>query len=120
MQASIFVGASGPSISSPSASRPVWTTCRLQPHLFATVREPRPGDWQLFTFQLVVTVSDQEKRCQDLLFSYGVHPVYEAKPPASWRSYVRQWLQRHQIPGEFALTHGPAEDAGHRMEVIEL
>ena len=69
----------------------------------------------------IVAVSDQEKRCQDLLFSYGVHPVYEAKPPASWRSYVRQWLQRHQIPGEFALvTHGPAEEAGHRMEVIEL
>ena len=46
---------------------------------------------------------------------------YEPKPPASWRSYVRQWLQRHQIPGEFALVaHGPAEEAGHRMEVIEL
>src|SRR4030095_15668472 len=48
----------------------------------------------------IVAVGDQETTCQDLLFSYGVHPVHEAKPPASWRSYVRQWLQRHQIPGE--------------------
>jgi pyruvate kinase len=72
----------------------------------------------------IVAVSDEEKRCRHLLFSYGVHPVCEPKPPASWRSYVRHWLQFHQIPGEFALvTHGPSDDgeeAGHRMEVIEL
>src|SRR5262245_24441135 len=69
----------------------------------------------------IVAVNDEEKRCQDLLFSYGVHPAYEPKPPASWPSYVKQWLQRHHVPGEFALvTHGPAEEAGHRMEVIEL
>jgi pyruvate kinase len=72
----------------------------------------------------IVAVCDQEKTCQDLLFSYGVHPEHEPKPPASWRSYVKQWLQRHEIPGEFALvTHGPSaqeEEATHRMEVIEL
>ena len=67
-------------------------------------------------------MGDQEKTCQDLLFSYGVHPAYEPEPPASWRGYVKAWLQRHEVPGEFALvTHGPAgEEAGHRMEVIEL
>jgi pyruvate kinase len=70
----------------------------------------------------IVAVGDQEKTCQDLLFSYGVHPAYEPEPPASWRSYVKAWLQRHEVPGEFALvTHGPSgEEAGHRMEVIEL
>jgi hypothetical protein len=40
----------------------------------------------------------------DLLFSYGVHPVHEPRAPASWRTYVRWWLERHQIPGEFALV----------------
>ena len=72
----------------------------------------------------IVAVGDREKTCQELLFSYGVHPVYEAKPPASWPGYVKRWLQRHEVPGEFALvTHGPSadgEEAGHRMEVIEL
>jgi pyruvate kinase len=72
----------------------------------------------------IVAVGDQEKTCQDLLFSYGVHPVYEPKPPASWRGYVKAWLQRHGVPGEFALvTHGPSaqeEGATHRMDVIEL
>jgi len=72
----------------------------------------------------IVAVSDEEKICQDLLFSYGVFPEYEPKAPASWRRYVREWLQRNQVPGEFALvTHGPSTDgdeSGHRMEVIEL
>ena len=72
----------------------------------------------------IVAVGDQQKTCQDLLFSYGVHPVCEPKPPTSWRSYVKQWLQRHEVPGEFALvTHGPStqeEEGVHRMEVIEL
>ena len=61
----------------------------------------------------IVAMGDQEKTCQDLLFSYGVHPVYQPKPPASWRSYVKEWLQRHEVPGEFALvTHGPAARGG--------
>jgi pyruvate kinase len=72
----------------------------------------------------IVAVADQQKTCQDLLFSYGVHPVYESKPPAAWRGYVKEWLHRHEVPGEFALvTHGPSaqeEGSTHRMEVIEL
>ena len=70
----------------------------------------------------IVAVGDQEKTCQDLLFSYGVHPAYEPEAPVSWRSFVKAWLRRHEVPGEFALvTHGPSgEETGHRMEVIEL
>jgi pyruvate kinase len=69
-------------------------------------------------------MGDQEQTCQNLIFSYGVHPVYQPKPPASWRGYVSEWLQRHEVPGEFALvTHGPSardKEASHTMEVIEL
>ena len=69
----------------------------------------------------IVAVGDQEKTCQDLLFSHGVHPVHEPKPPASWRGYVKAWLERYEVSGEFALvTHGPSGEEGHRMEVIEL
>ena len=72
----------------------------------------------------IVAVGDQETTCQALLFSNGVYPVYEPNPPASWRSYVREWLKHHEISGEFALvTHGPSpqeEKASHRMDVIEL
>ncbi len=72
----------------------------------------------------IVAVGNQEKTCQDLLFSYGVHPQYEESTPASWHAYVQQWLQSQELPGEFALvTHGPlaqGDEAIHRMEVIEL
>jgi hypothetical protein len=53
-----------------------------------------------------------------------VHPVHEPASPPSWRAYVRQWVKGDGVPGGFALlTHAPAEggdDAGHRMEVVEL
>jgi pyruvate kinase len=72
----------------------------------------------------IVAVSDAEQKCQDLVFSYGVHPVYEPTPPPSWRSFAQEWLQQHHIAGEFALvTHGASgngEGASHRVEIIEL
>ncbi len=72
----------------------------------------------------IVAVSDDEQRCQNFVFSYGVHPVYEPNSPPSWSSFARQWLQHHQIPGEFALLTqgrmGEGEDANPRVEVLEL
>ena len=91
--------------------------------------ETRTGDTarRLAAFHLpvwIVAMGNQETTCQDLLFSYGVHPVYQPKPPASWRAQVQEWLQRHQVPGEFALvTHGTpnaGDKATHQMEVVEL
>jgi pyruvate kinase len=68
----------------------------------------------------VVAVCPDGKTCQDLLLSYGVVPVHERKPPASWPKYVKSWIRQHRLAGEFAiLTKRPA--AGHhQMEIIEL
>lgn len=68
----------------------------------------------------VVAVSPDRKICQDLLFSYGVVPVRERRPTASWPKYVKTWVRQHGLTGEFAiLTKRPA--AGHhQMEIIEL
>jgi pyruvate kinase len=72
----------------------------------------------------IVAVSEEGRTCQGLLFSYGVHPVHEPTSPPSWRAYVRQWAKGDGVPGGFVLlTHAPAEgsdEAGHRMEVVEL
>jgi pyruvate kinase len=72
----------------------------------------------------IVAVSDDEKRCQDLVFSYGVHPLHEATPPPSWRSYIKHWLQVQRIAGKFALVahdrQGEADETGDRMDVVEL
>jgi pyruvate kinase len=61
--------------------------------------------------------------CQDLLFSYGVVPVHEPTPPASWESYVKDWVRARQLPGAFAILTGgpsPGGESSHRMEVVVL
>ena len=68
----------------------------------------------------VVAVSADERTCQDLLFSYGVVPVLERKPPASWPKYLKSWVRQHGLAGEFAiLTKRPAT-GNHQMEILEL
>lgn len=72
----------------------------------------------------IAALSPSEKTCQDLLFSYGVVPLHEPNSPHSWNAYVKEWVRRHELPGEFAiLTRQPsANDAesNHRMEVMNL
>ena len=72
----------------------------------------------------IVAVSPSAKTCQDLLFSSGVTAIHESKPPASWNSYVKDWVRRHELPGAFAiLTQRPSPDdpeSNHRMEIINL
>jgi pyruvate kinase len=72
----------------------------------------------------IVAVSSQEKTCQGLVFSWGVHPMHERDHPEDWNSYVRKWLEAHGVEGDMAvLTEGPSAkhpEANHRMEIIDL
>ena len=72
----------------------------------------------------IIAVSSQEATCRNLQFSYGVYPVHEKDHPDQWKPYVKEWLQHHNIPGDFVvLTEGPSTkhpDANHRMEIIDL
>jgi pyruvate kinase len=72
----------------------------------------------------VFAVSSSEKTCQELLFSYGVHPLTAHPMPEDWNRYAGQLQHRFQLPGDFSiLTEGPSPlhpDANHRMELIPL
>jgi pyruvate kinase len=68
----------------------------------------------------VVAVSSNEKACQDLQFSYGVVPVHEPRAPASWPKYVKRWVRRHRLPGEFAILTKRPSAGNHQMEIIDL
>ncbi|MBE0569884.1 MAG: pyruvate kinase, partial [Deltaproteobacteria bacterium] len=72
----------------------------------------------------IVGVSSEQQTCQDLAFSYGVHPVCEPVHPDDWNAYVRGWLEEHRLTGDLAvLTEGPSRrhpDAHNRMEIIDL
>jgi pyruvate kinase len=72
----------------------------------------------------ITAVSSQEKTCQDLMFSYGVFPVFEAEHPDRWKDWCLRWRDRQQLTGRYALlTEGPSRrhpERHHRMEIIDL
>jgi pyruvate kinase len=72
----------------------------------------------------IAAVSSVEATCQQLQFSYGVHPIYEPDHPENWNSYVKEWLYAHKLEGKIVLlTEGPSAkhpEANNRMEIIDL
>jgi pyruvate kinase len=72
----------------------------------------------------IAAVSPNARTCQNLAFSYGVAPVHETNPPSSWNGYVKDWVRRQKLSGEFAiLTQQPTgndPESNHRMEIINL
>ncbi len=71
-----------------------------------------------------VAISPSSKTAQDLLFSSGIIAVHQPNPPASWNTYVKEWVRRYELPGGFAiLTQRPSAndlESNHRMEIINL
>lgn len=71
-----------------------------------------------------VAITSSAKTAQDLLFSGGVIPVLELNTPASWNAFIKDWVKRHQFPGEFAIftqrACGKDQDNNQRMEIIDL
>ena len=56
----------------------------------------------------ITAVSSQETTCQQLQFSYGVHPVHETDHPDNWNDFLRQWLRTHKVEGSLG---GPSPKA---------
>ncbi len=71
-----------------------------------------------------VAVSSNDATLQQLQFSSGVYPVYEARLPDTWNEYVRNCVAGLGLPGDLVfLMEGPSSrhpEANHRMEIIEL
>jgi pyruvate kinase len=72
----------------------------------------------------IVALSHDPAVCQALLFSYGIHPIQFAGDPDNWRSFARDWLREHAVPGPVAmLVAGPSfrnTDANHRLEFLRI
>ena len=62
--------------------------------------------------------------CQQLAFSYGVHPILIDEYPGDWNEPVRAYVKRHGIPArQVLLITGPSEkhpDANRRLELVVL
>jgi pyruvate kinase len=76
-----------------------------------------PAEW-------IVALSRDPAVCQELAFSYGVHPVQPKNEPENWRDFARNWLREHELPGAIAmLVAGPSTsnpDANHRLEFLRV
>jgi pyruvate kinase len=72
----------------------------------------------------IIGLSSQERTCQNLQFSYGVYPEKYSEHPDDWKSYIKDWMQSHDMEGDLAiLTEGPSSkhpEANNRMEIIDL
>ena len=77
----------------------------------------KPGVW-------TIALSRDPAVRQGLAFSYGVHPVELADDPDCWRTFARDWLAAHEVPGDIAmLVAGPSPrspEANHRIEFLRL
>lgn len=72
----------------------------------------------------ILAISSNKKSCQELLFSYGVMPIYEPNHPADWTDYARDYAIKYRLKGNFIIqTEGPDPENPHRnhkMEIIDL
>ncbi|MCL2458733.1 MAG: pyruvate kinase [Desulfobulbus sp.] len=72
----------------------------------------------------ILAVSSNKKTCRELLFSYGVFPVYELNHPADWTDYARDYAMKYHLTGSCIIqTEGPSPetpDRNHKLEIIDL
>jgi pyruvate kinase len=72
----------------------------------------------------IIAPSADRAVCQNLAFSYGVHPVDLAEDPDDWRQWAARWLDENGIPAErVMLVAGPSPrnpKANYRIELMRL
>jgi pyruvate kinase len=77
----------------------------------------RPPVW-------ITAVSSEESTCQNLMFSYGVFPVYVSEHPTNWKPLIKEKLRSEGVEGNLVvLTEGPSRqhpDRDNRMEILDL
>jgi len=77
----------------------------------------KPAAW-------VVAIAADAAVLQGLAFSYGVYSFPLPDEPDDWRSFAKDWLREHRLPGSIAvLVAGPSPrhpDANHRIEFLRV
>ncbi len=85
------------------------TVRRLVPVAVITPTESGSTARRVARFRLpvwVVAISPNESTCQALQFSFGVYPLLEPNPPASWSTYVRSKAVKLPVPDGPVVNDG--------------
>ena len=72
----------------------------------------------------IIAPSPDPAVCQNLAFSYGVHPVHLAEEPDDWREWITRWVRENGVTAErVMLVAGPSPrnpKANYRIELMRL
>ena len=72
----------------------------------------------------IIAPTSDPAACQNLAFSYGVHPVRIAEEPDDWREWISSWLHKNGTTAErVLLVAGPSPrrpKANYRIELMRL
>ena len=72
----------------------------------------------------IVAFSHDERACQTLQLSYGVHAEHVDGEETDWEAHARAWLRDRGVEDGLALlARGPSRaspDTNHRLEILEL
>ncbi len=69
----------------------------------------------------IFAISASHKTCQELQFSYGVHPIEESEHPKEWTEYAQKLITDHGLKGKCILqTEGPSPDHPYRNNKVEI
>ncbi|WP_319549174.1 pyruvate kinase [Desulfogranum marinum] len=72
----------------------------------------------------ILAVSSNKKTIKELIFSYGVFPIYELNHPTDWTDYARDYSVKYGLKGSCIIqTEGPSPEnpnRNHKMEIIDL
>ena len=82
-----------------------------------TISRFKPPVW-------IIAPSPDAAACQNLGFSYGVHPVHLAEEPEDWREWITRFAHENGITAErVMLVAGPSPrnpKANYRVELMRL
>jgi pyruvate kinase len=72
----------------------------------------------------IIAPSPDPAACQNLAFSYGVHPVHLTEEPDDWREWIARWVSENGLTAKrVMLVAGPSPrnpKANYRIELIRL
>jgi pyruvate kinase len=72
----------------------------------------------------IIAPSPDPAACQNLAFSYGVHPIDLAEEPEDWREWITCWARENGIAAQrVMLVAGPSPrnpKANYRVELMRL
>ncbi len=73
----------------------------------------------------ILAVSNSRRTCNELMFSYGVWPIYHPDKPADWGRVIEEMVVREfGLKGEFVpMIEGPSRarpDVDHKLQLVRL